>query len=148
MTISDIQQRVLTLHQQKLTGGQIAKRLGVSRQRVGQVRKHLGLDTRLQMQARKERLKAVGALFKQGMKPPQIASRLELTISATLYAVKVLKLKRQELLAPERAKRDASILSMRAKGRDTQAIAEALKVSNTTVNRVTRDHKRRQQASV
>ena len=148
MTISNIQQRVLTLHNQKLTGGQIAKRLGVSRQRVSQVRKHLGLDTRLQMQARKARLSAVGSLFKQGLTPTEISSRLELSISATLYAAKVLKLKRRELLAPERAKRDAGILLLRAKGRETQAIAEALKVSNTTVNRVTREHKRKQQASL
>lgn len=117
------------LHAQGLDGGQIAARLGVSRQCVWQMRKKLGLSTARPPTARQKRLPIVAALVEQGLRAPEIADQLGVRRTLICNDVKALGLKTKT----PTEQREGAIHQLLAQGKGQDAIGQALKLSPSTI---------------
>lgn len=122
-----LRQRLKGLHDQKLDGGEIAAQLGVSRQRVWQLRKSLGLSR--PHSARKKRLPIVAALVKQGLRPTEIAAQLGVLRSLIGNDMLALGLKAKT----HTEQREEEIRRLIAAGKNRAAIGRALSLSPVTI---------------
>ena len=104
-----------------------AAQLGVSRQRVWQLRKSLGLSR--PYSARKKRLPIVAALVKQGLRPTEIAAQLGVLRSLIGNDMLALGLKAK---APTE-QREEEIRRLIAAGKNRAAIGRALSLSPVTI---------------
>ena len=130
------------LHGQGATQTDIARRLGLSRQRVSQLARELGLTWPKPM-APEERQARIPALMRQGLTVPDIAERLGVSEHAihkdirALPNVEQLRAARQQ--ARPRARRLPLIPPLIEQGLATQAIADRLGVALTTIQSDIRD---------
>ena len=121
--------KLMNLHAQGLDGGQIAARLGVSRQRVWQMRKKMGLPTARPPTTRQKRLPIVAALVEQGLGAPEIADQLGVRRTLICNDVKALGLKTKT----PTEQREGAIRQLLAQGKGQDAIGQALKLSPFTI---------------
>lgn len=124
------------LHKQGATQSAIARRVGLSRQRVSQLAHELNLSWPKPMPP-EERQARIPALMRQGLPVTEIAARLGVSEHAIHKDIQALpdldKLRAARRQARPRARRLLLIPPLIEQGLTTQAIADRLGVALTTI---------------